>query len=102
MIGDEESDDGRLQVEAEEEREHQDVDFRKLEAGRRRRGAWGKRKHAATVEATAYRIVWQCEHRNAYLLIKIKQRFLVLSSMWAIFQHLGHHVILWSKTVGVS
>lgn len=58
MIGDEESEDERLQMEAEEERDHQGVDFRKLEAGRRRRGAWGKRKHAATVEAAAYRIVW--------------------------------------------
>lgn len=66
-IGDEESEDGRLHMEAEEEREHQGVDFGKLEAGRRRRGAWGKRKHAATVEAAAYRIVRQCEHRHARL-----------------------------------
>ncbi len=58
MIGVEESKDERSQMEAEEEREHQGVDFRKLSAGRRKRGAWGKRKHAATVEGTAYRIVW--------------------------------------------
>lgn len=52
------TEDERLQKEAEEEREHHGAEFRKLEAGRRRRrGAWGKRKHAATVEATAYRIV---------------------------------------------
>lgn len=67
MIGDEVSED---EVEAKEEREHQGVDFRKLEAGRSKRGAWGKRKHAATVEATAYRIVWHlilpCNHRNAF------------------------------------
>lgn len=44
-------------MEAEEERDQQRVDFRKLKPGRRRRGAWGKRKHAATVEAIAYRIV---------------------------------------------
>lgn len=57
MIGEEESEDEPLHMEAEEEREHQGVVFRKLEGGRRRRGAWGKRKHAATAEATAYRIV---------------------------------------------
>lgn len=34
----------------------QRIDFRKVETSRRKRGAWG-RKHAATVEATAYRIV---------------------------------------------
>ena len=57
MTGEEESEDERLQMEAEEASEHQGVDFRKLKAGRRRRGAWGKRKHKSTVEATAYRIV---------------------------------------------
>lgn len=53
----EESEDARVQVEAQEEREQQRIVFTKLAAGRQRRGAWGKRKHAATVEATAYRIV---------------------------------------------
>lgn len=57
MIGEEESEDELLQMEAEEERKHQGVDFRKLETGRGRRDAWGKRKHAATVEANAYRMV---------------------------------------------
>ncbi len=57
MIDEVESDDERLHMAAEEEREHQGVDFMKLKVVRRRRGAWGKRKHAATVEANAYRIV---------------------------------------------
>nr|XP_046252100.1 mitotic apparatus protein p62-like isoform X2 [Scatophagus argus] len=51
-----ECEDECLHEEAEEKREHQGADFRKQEASRRRRGAWGKRKHAATVEANAYRI----------------------------------------------
>lgn len=54
----EESEAERVRMETEEERDHQQrADFRKLEPGRRRRGAWGKRKHAATVESAAYRIV---------------------------------------------
>lgn len=44
-------------MEGEEEIEQQRVDIRNLEAGRRRRGALGKKKHAAVVEANAYRIV---------------------------------------------
>ncbi|XP_044207395.1 extracellular matrix protein 2 [Thunnus albacares] len=52
----EESEDEHLQVEAEEERKQQRIDFTKMEAGRQKRGAWGKRKHAPTVEANAYRI----------------------------------------------
>lgn len=72
MLGEVEGEDGPLHSEAGEEREHQRVDFRKLEASRRRRGAWGKRKHAATMETTAYRIVWHtsalpCKHRVANL-----------------------------------
>lgn len=70
MIGEVKGGDGPLHMEAEEEREHQRVDFRKVEAVRRRRDAWGKRKHAATVEATAYRIVRHssvlpCKHANS-------------------------------------
>lgn len=57
MFGEEEGGDERVQMEAEEEREQQREDFKHLQAGRRRRGAWGKRKHAATVETFAYRIV---------------------------------------------
>lgn len=58
MIGEEEIEDERLVLEAEQERQHPGVDFRELKACRSRRGAWGKRIHAATVEAAAYRIVW--------------------------------------------
>lgn len=55
VFGAEESEDGPLHLEAQEE--HPVVDSRQQKAGRRRRGAWGKRKHAATVESTAYRMV---------------------------------------------
>lgn len=58
MIGEEDSEDERFVSEAEQETEHPGVDFRELKVGRSRRGAWGKRIHAATVEAAAYRIVW--------------------------------------------
>ena len=33
------------------------MDLQKLEERRKKRGAWGMRRHAATVEATAYRLV---------------------------------------------
>lgn len=71
LLYEEESEDERLHMEAGDEREHQGADFRKLQVGRRRRGAWGKRKHAATVEGNAYRIVWHFillyEHIHVYL-----------------------------------
>lgn len=47
-----------------------EADFRKLEASRRRRrSAWGTRKHAASEEATAYRIV-RAEKQNVTVGIK--------------------------------
>lgn len=55
VFGVEESEDEPLHLEAQEE--DLGVDSRQIKSGRRRRSAWGKRKHAATAEATAYRIV---------------------------------------------
>lgn len=55
VFGVEESEDEPLHLEAQDE--DPGVDSTQHKAGRRRRGAWGRRKHAATVEAAAYRIV---------------------------------------------
>lgn len=57
MFSEEENEDEHFIMEAEEEKEQQRTDFTKLVAGRQKRGTWGKRKHAPTVEAKAYRIV---------------------------------------------
>lgn len=55
--GEEESEDEHLQANAEKVIKQEKTGSGNLEAIRRRRSAWGKRKHAATVESIAYRIV---------------------------------------------
>ncbi|XP_025757309.1 putative DNA helicase INO80 [Oreochromis niloticus] len=52
----EESEDEHLQANAEKVIKQEKTGSGNLEASRRRRSAWGKRKHAATVESIAYRI----------------------------------------------
>ncbi|KAF7655828.1 hypothetical protein LDENG_00050380 [Lucifuga dentata] len=47
----------QMETQEEKEKEQQRFDLIKQEAGRGRRGTWGKRQHAATAEATAYRLV---------------------------------------------
>lgn len=54
MFGDGGGGDESSRMDADEERE----DLKQLTSGRQKRAAWGARKHAAPVEALAYRIVW--------------------------------------------